>query len=253
MHRYIVLLALLASLMEAGLAQEKKPDEPRITAFSPLKVTRGKTVTIKILGVKISNATEVRFPSAKSLPPIPIKEKKTAELPKGLEAKDFGETQFEISLSLPEDFPSGSIALSIVTPSGASLERKLRVVAAGEATEEKEPNNGFRGAQNIELEKTIHGAIGADKDVDVFAFSGHAGKKISAEISAQQSASLLDSSLMLYDSRGQQLATNDDAKGRDSALNFVIPADGKYFLAVTDANDRGSIWHGYELTIKEAP
>ena len=95
--------------------------------------------------------------------------------------------------------------------------------------------------------------IGGEKDVDVYSFSGHAGKKLGAAIVAERYASLLDSSLMLFDARGQQLATNDDANGRDSALNFVFPSDGKYFLAVTDANDRGSAWHGYELTIKETP
>ena len=231
-------------------AEEQKPDTPRITAIAPLDVIPGQETTLRIRGVKLSNATEVRFPGALK---AEIKEKKAAEIPNGLDAKDVGDTQLEVKLTIPADLPAGPLALSVVTPDGTTAPRELRVLDAANCTDEKEPNGSLREAQPIELGKTLRGTIKEDKDVDVFQFTGKSGQHIAAEIFAARGASLLDSLLTLLDARGHQLACADDSLTHDSQLTLTLPADGRYFLIMQDAHDRGGAWHGYELTVKETP
>jgi hypothetical protein len=77
--------------------------------------------------------------------------------------------------------------------------------------------------------------------------------KLSAEVLAARTTSLLDPVLTLYGSRSVILGTSDDSAGRDAQLTVALPADGTYFVTVTDAGDRGSAWHAYQLVVKEAP
>jgi hypothetical protein len=72
---------------------------------------------------------------------------------------------------------------------------------------------------------------------------------VTAEILAHVRPSLLDSLLTLYDASGNLIAQNDDAKGQDSLLNFKLPADGTYYLALTDANNRGGAAFGYLMRV----
>lgn len=237
----------------AASAQDKKPDVPRITALVPLEVTPGSTAKLRVRGVKLAAASEVQFPDAKVPLTAVIKEKKAADLPNGLDAKDVGDSQIEFTIEVSAELPCGLVQFRVVTPDGTTAPGVLRVIEASALVEEKEPNGSFREAQPVELGKTVRGVIKEDKDVDVFQFTGRAGQKIAAEVIAARGASLLDSSLTLTDARGQFLAVNDDSGGtRDSALTFKLPADGVYFFSVIDAQDRGTAWHSYEFIVKEA-
>jgi len=243
---------LLAAALVAGpvSAQEKKPDVPRITAVAPFDLLPGKETTLKIRGVKLSNATEVRLPGGLK---AEIKEKKAAEVPNGLDAKDVGDTQLEVKFTVPADAPAGPFALSVVTPEGLTAPREMRVLVAANCVDEKEPNGGLREAQPIELGKVLRATIKEDKDVDVFQFTGRSGQRVAIEVFAARGASLLDSTVTLMDARGHVLASADDSATRDSQLSHQLPADGPYFLTVQDAHDRGGPWHGYGLTVKETP
>ena len=245
--RWLLAVAFLAA---HARAEDKKSDAPRITAIAPLGVIPGQEVTLKIRGVKLSGATEVRLAGGLK---AEIKEKKSADIPNGLDAKDVGDTQLEAKLTLPAGLPAGPLSISIATPEGTTAPRELRVLDATNCVDEKEPNGGLREAQPIEIDKTVRGTIQEDKDVDVFQFTGKSGQRIAAEIFAARGTSLLDSVLTLTDARGHILAANDDSGSHDSALTCQLPADGSYCLTVQDAHDRGGPWHGYELTVKEAP
>lgn len=232
-------------------AQEKKSDGPQVIAVSPITVSPGTTVTLKIRGAKLSNASEVRFATAPGVK-VTLKEKKAAEVPGGLDAKDIGDTQVEVEMICPCDLAPGPLVFVVITPEGTAT-GGIRVREAAQFVAEKEPDNGFREAQPIELGDLILGAIKEDKDVDVFRFAGRAQQKITAEVGAQQCGSLLDSTLTLFDAGGRILATNDDvAPGRDARIQIELPVDGAYFLCVSDAHDRGGVWHHYELSVKEA-
>jgi hypothetical protein len=202
--------------------------------------------------MKLLTAKEVRIEGANVPVKIELKEKKAAEAPpKGLEVKDVGDSIVTAEITAPATLALGHVSVTIVTADGTAT-GEIRVASAAGMIEEKEPNNGFRDAQRIELGQTIRGGINADLDVDTFQFAGHAGQKVRASVLAARAGSMLDGVLTLYDERGHILFTNDDAESRDPVLAVTLPADGKYFLVLTDAHDRGGEFHRYELTFEEA-
>jgi hypothetical protein len=239
-------------MQDCAFAQEKAGDGPRITAVAPLSIAPGAKTTLLVRGLKLTDATALVFPGAPALS-AQIKAKKAAEVPAGLEAKDIGDTQLEAIVQAPAEQPTGVISFRIDTSSGNTPPHELRVVSQSDAIDEKEPNDGFREVQSCELARTIRGTIKSDKDVDVFGFSAAPKAKVTAEIFAARRGSLLDPVLNAIDPKGHVIASNDDAKERDAQLTFEVPAGGRFMIAVQDAGDRGSAWHGYELLVKEAP
>lgn len=248
----VAVAVLVIGFLPANLAaQEKKKDEPRMIAHTPIALAPGSTITLKVRGAKLSNASEIRVEGGSVPVKVQLKEKKTTEVPNGLDAKDVGDSLVVAEVIAPPNLSPGLLRVSIVCPEGTAT-GEMRVVAVAGQVDEKEPNNGFREAQQIECGQSVRGGIKEDKDVDTFQFEGRAGQKIVADVLARRAGSLLDGVLTLYDGRGRIVASNDDATGRDPRLALTLPADGKYFLTVTDAQDRGGEWHRYEVTLREA-
>ena len=78
-----------------------------------------------------------------------------------------------------------------------------------------------------------HGSDGdANGDFDFYAVRGAAaGQRLLVDIDTP--ASELDSVVVLYDAEGNAIADNDDeGSSFDSLLNFVLPADGDYYVSV---------------------
>jgi hypothetical protein len=252
----LALLLGLAYLPGSAVAQGKagEGNGPRICVMTPLDLVAGTNSTLKIRGLKLSGATGVTITAASQNIKAEIREKKTVEVSKGLEAKDVGDSLAEIEIVVPSGLAGGELMISLITPEGKTQPRAVRVVDGGLFVDEKEPNDGFRNAQVLPPGKGVHGTIGSDKDVDVYAITGHAKKVLVAELFAARAGSLLDAVLTLYDEKGRVLASCDDSGGsRDPQLRFKLPVDGKYFLAIQDASDHGSPWHAYALSAKEEP
>jgi len=123
---------------------------------------------------------------------------------------------------------------------------------------EKEPNNQQAGTQQVTLPIIVNGRIEQPGDVDVFHFEGLPGDEIIAEVYARRLDSPLDSVLKLTDAAGLQLAFNDDHEDKgagltthhaDSLLRTSLPADGTYYLHISDAQQKGGEAYGYRLRI----
>lgn len=278
------LLLFFCTLMPWGgsiaVAQDKKDDAakdaPRAVMINPLGVTAGTTATVKIRGLRLAEATEVKVPAA--TPPISatIKSKGKADAVQGVEPADAGDTQVEIELTVAKEAAASTLTVVVVTPAGTTEPHALLVTDPAESTDEQEPNGGFRQTQALALPRTVRGKIENAEDVDVFSISVKSGQTLVAEVAAARHGSALDALLTLYDARGHVLVTNDDsgfappdegaeddndnsrrdpAKAhaarakRDSALRFLCPSDGTYFLALADANGRGGVTHPYQLSV----
>jgi len=236
------------------LGRDGEAAGPSICVMAPLGVPAGTNSTLQIRGLKLTGATRVSVVTSDQIIPASIREKKTAAVPSGLDAKTVGDSLAVVEIEVPPGLAGAELMIRVVTLEGTTQARPLRVMDGNQVMEEKEPNDGFREAQPWPLEKRMSGAIGRDKDVDVFAINGHARKTLVAECLAARGGSLLDGALTLYDEKGRVLTSNDDhSGGRDPQLRFQLPADGKYFLALQDTGDRGTAWHGYELTAREEP
>lgn len=243
------LATAFALVAVAAFAEEKKDEAPRVMAVFPIQLTAGEKATLRLRGLKLKDATEVRVaPEAQAT----LKEKKDTGVPNGLEAKDVGDNEIAIELTPPEGCTK--LTVEIVTPGGATKPREVLIFAKDALVAEKEPNNGFREAQPIEPGKPLRGKIDADKDVDVFRFDAHAGKALTARVIATDAGSLLDPIVSLFDTAGHLLANDDDTAGhRDPVLTFTPKTDGALCLVVNDAHDRGGPWHEYRLEISQQP
>jgi len=126
---------------------------------------------------------------------------------------------------------------------------------------ETEPNNALRQAQGVSLPTIVNGRIARSGDWDVFEFSGKAGEMIVVEVQARRLDSPLDSVLKLTDATGRVLAWNDDHEDpgsglnthhADSYLSVRLPADGTYFVHLSDTARNGGQEYAYRLRISEA-
>jgi hypothetical protein len=124
--------------------------------------------------------------------------------------------------------------------------------------EEIEPNDTREHAQPVTLPQIVRGCISKPGDVDTFKFSGHAGEEVVAEVYARRLGSPLDSLLRLTDSKGRVLALNDDhpdpeqgllTHQSDSYLSAKLPANGTYFVQVSDVERHGGDSYKYFLRI----
>ncbi len=259
---FAVVLCLTVTGLAAEKKEEKKPEPPRVLVALPLAVEAGTNTTIRLRGIGLAEAKGVRIVSTNAAAAavatnaalsVTLKTKGKAEVPKDYDVKRVGDTQLEVELKLPATLAAGPLALVVINPEGETAPYSLTIVAAGSLVAEKEPNGGFRQAQELSFGKAIRGGIGEPNDVDVFRFTGQKNERIVATVTAARQGASLDGILTLYNSAGQILATSDDSEGvADPLLNARLPADGTYFLSLIDAHDRGSAMHVYLLSLTRA-
>ena len=124
---------------------------------------------------------------------------------------------------------------------------------------EREPNNTFAKADEVELPIIVNGRIHEPGDVDVFRLEGEAGQSIVAEVVARRLDSPLDSVLRLCDASGRQIAFNDDRDDKgaglvthhaDSYLRATLPSNGTYFVQLWDAQGKGGPEYAYRLHLR---
>jgi hypothetical protein len=248
---FLLPLFALASVgpLPADEKKTEKKDTARVTVALPLGVAPAATTKVVIRGLKLDAATEVRFTDASVTAKILNKGK--ASVPDKQEPAKLGDTQVELEVTVPVGVSGDRLPFLIVTPAGETAEHALLLETSLSVIPEKEPNNGFRQAQPIQLPQVVEGVIAQPQDVDVFRFEGKAGQQIVCEVLAARHGSSLDSVLTLYDAQARQLARNDDFDGSsDSRLEFTLPRDGTYYLSLLDAHDTGGVTHVYRLVTR---
>ncbi len=243
----LVLLLLPASVV---LAQRKKPmpkDQPKVLVALPLGVPPGKTSKLTLRGLKLDGAKEVRLAGKGS---VRLLKKSKVAVPPQQDAQRIGDSQVEVEVTLPADITGEHVELSVTTPAGTSAAHKV-LLDRTPPVAEKEPNDGFKQAQQVKIGQTIQGRIDRAQDVDVYRFEGKAGDKLVVEVFAARLGSALDSFLTLHDAEGQILAMSDDIEGStDSKVEVTLPRAGRYHASVSDAHDQGGPVHVYRLVIR---
>lgn len=243
--------ALLCFFAHPAFSQDKKAEDksPKVVVAVPLGVVAGKTNTVEIRGLNLDTAKAIHFTDATVRATLVSKGK--ADVPQNQKKERFGDTQVKVEVFLAADFKGDEVAFTVETTDGKPAPAKLAVLRLGAFVEESEDNGGFAKPQSITLPTIVRGGIKAAQDVDVFAFEGRAGQRVTAEIFATRLGSPLDATLTLWNSGITLLASADDSAGdRDPRLAFTLPATGRFFLVVQDAHDAGSASHGYLLNVK---
>jgi len=189
---------------------------PLVTRWSPLGGIPGQTVQLSLAGVNLGTMSQ--FPV--TLPSDP------------------GRTRFRV---IPD------------TPSGPANPIYL-LLADQPELEEQEPNNEPKSAtRGAVLPLRTSGRIGGRGDRDLIAFTAKEKQVLSLDLQARRIGSRLDSVLRILDTAGKELASNDDAVGRDSLLTFTAPAAGEYFAEVRSLSGKGGDDYYYLLRIGDPP
>jgi hypothetical protein len=264
----LILLILVPSFIlsaEKKNVPKAKESAPKVTAVSPLAVTAG-TTRITILGVKVDQARSILFGEADANattqpansvddkvsgggPTARIIDRDKVEVPRGMDAGEVGNTLLTVELVVPKNWPEGELPLLLVMADGTPLTFKLLVMKSATLVDEKESSIGFQEAQTVQSGQWIRGTVRSAGEVAVFRITGKKGQTLVAEVIAHRRRSLLDSLLTLYDANRNIVAENDDANDTDSLVRRVLPADGDYFLALTDATGHGGPGYPYLLSM----
>jgi hypothetical protein len=257
MRSIIVLLASLVAacvLLGSVQSQDKKAakkDTPRVVVVAPLGVPVGAKTKVTIWGVKLDDATEVRFFEPKVMAKLVKAEK--VPVPNQQDPNRIGDSRLQVELTVPDDIAMSELSFLVVTKAGESAPHKLLVNGEPAPIVEKEPNNGFRQAQSIPVPAVIDGAINSPQDVDVFKIDGTKGQRLVCQVLAARYGSPVDSILTLYHADGKILAINDDHDGSpDSRLEVTLPRNGTYYLGLVDAHDMGGPQYVYRLVVELA-
>lgn len=125
---------------------------------------------------------------------------------------------------------------------------------------EQEPNDDASKAQKVSLPIIVNGRSDRPGDWDVFEVEGKAGETIVAEVHARRLGSPFDSFVKVTCADGKIIALNDDhydaASGlntdhADSYLMVKLPADGKYFVHLSDTRRHAGKDYAYRLRISQ--
>lgn len=117
---------------------------------------------------------------------------------------------------------------------------------------EQEPND-LQHAQALMPPVSVSGRVSQPRDVDAYQIPGKKGQRLRFDVIARDAGSLLDPVLRLYDSKGAVLkeADDDGKQSADPDIEFTLPADGEYRVAVTDRFLHHGDRFAYLLSITE--
>lgn len=185
---------------------------PIVTHVLPLGLPRGKTTTVQLAGVNLGGMAT-------------------------------------LAVAVPADYTRDTMTVVPKTPAGVAEPMSLAVSSLPEWVE-KEPNDDRAHATRLpSLPGAVSGVIGSKGDVDVYVFHAGAGQKLTFDLLGRRLGSRIDSFLRVMDGAGKELASNDDAVGKDSRLDWTPPAAGDYYVQVSDIAGEGGDAYGYRLEI----
>ena len=250
----LVPILLLSVTLAPGAVAQKKPDvknRPALTFAEPFAIDAGKPVRIKVRGLRLDDVTEVRCHEPKAVARLVGKPVKVAPPPDIKMLSSFGDALIEVELTLPADMTRREVTIALVNPAGESPPLRLLVNDELPRVTEKEPNNGFRQAQPIQLGQCIDGAIQVPQDVDVFRVEARAGERVVMTVYASRFGSPLEPILTVYDERGETVRMSDDVgRDQDARLELTLPRSGRYYVCVSDAHDQGGEFYRYRLRVE---
>ena len=164
----------------------------------------------------------------------------------------------EQTLKLPISTDPNTRRSVSVTRNGIVSNRVLIAVDDAPETMEVEPNDSMEKANRVQIPVAINGRIQKAGDFDYFVFAAQAKQQLILEVLARRLESPLDSVLTVYNSKGEELAENDDwvdpreplmTHYADSRISYTFPAAGDYYVRIKDAQHKGGEDFAYRLMI----
>lgn len=244
MKRCASLLLLLIPAAWAG--------SPVLTELQPRGAEIGRAFTLIAVGRSLGEGARVASTLPAAFTPMTTPPKPGVMTPPDRAAS--------FLVELKSDAKPGVYPIRVETPGGISNVLLFTLGTFPEvAEEESQPysrpnrNDSIENAESLRAAPvTVNGTLrGAERDV--FRISGKAGERRVFEVEARRCGSALDPVLRILDGSGRQLARADDSPGAglDARIDFTFPADGFYYVEVTDARFSTQKQNFYRLTMGE--
>lgn len=235
-------LAVVASCI-ASPALAQIP-HARLSWVYPAGAKVGTSVDVSVGGTDLDDLTGLHFShpgitaQVKMGPVTPLR--KTAPVLPG---------QFVVAIAA--DVPPGIYEVRTVGLYGTSTPRAF-VVGDLEEILKVDGNSTPDKPQEIAIGSTVNGRTIADAD-DYYKFKATAGQRLTINILAYRIDSRMEGTVVLYDSNGAELASSVDVKGFDPVIDYTVPAEGEYTVAVHDFTFRGGPEYFYRLSVSAKP
>jgi hypothetical protein len=156
----------------------------------------------------------------------------------------------KFTVTVGADVPSGIYDVWLAGPLGVSNPRGFAVDDWNEIAETA-GNRPADKAQLIEVGSVVSGKFDTNSE-SWFKFSAKTGARVLIDVFAQRIDSKADATLVVYDGAGHELARSRDVNRRDPFIDFVIPADGEYFVKAYDFIFGGGADYFYRLAVHTA-
>lgn len=183
----------------------------------------------------------------------------TSYLPRGGKHGEMVNVQLEgVNLggmtTMPVQIPAaGQDRVSVVPNTPAGLSMSTLSLEATDLSEgvEAEPNDTLAQATTMaSVPGAVSGKIDKRGDIDLYRIKPAAAGTLEFEVFARRLGSRMDSVLRVLDATGKELATNDDADGKDSRLTVTVAAGTEYLVEVRsiDQNYGGDSFYRLEVS-----
>jgi hypothetical protein len=236
--RFKLLLTLsLASLCALGSKAEGQSvclPAPRLLTTMPMGGKAGTQVEIAISGEHLDDASDLRF-SDPHLTATPKLDAAGRPVP----------NQYLVSIAA--DCPAGVYEARLITRLGLSSSRVFCVGDLNELVRTK-PNTTLATAMEVSV-NSVCNAVMTVRAVDHYVFEGRKDQRVIVDCATRGIDSKLDAVVVVADAAGRDLLV----ERRGGALDFTVPADGRYVIKVHELTYQGGPAFYYRLALRELP
>jgi hypothetical protein len=244
------LAAALFSLGSIACAQEGGVPAMQLTTVFPAGGQQGATIDCEVSGFHFDTVSQLHFSDAGISAQLQPADQAAADTAAKENEKHGRPRKFRVSVAA--SVKPGVYEVRAIGPLGVSNPHAF-VVGTQPELIEVEPNNQPGQATEIPVGSVVNGRTEAPTDVDYFRFNAQAGQRLIVDCSAYRIDSRLDAVLVLYNSAGEEIERSHDYLRRDPLIDFTVPADGQYLVAVRDLVYAGSRRSVYRLSVGVAP
>lgn len=239
-----LMIALI--LCAAGVCRAGDPPKPEIKSTSVLGVQAGKTTSVILYGEGLAPK------SAAVKPPLSVKLVNSGATDAATKAK--GSRQVTLEVTVPASCPRDNFEVTLAQPDNTLAKTSVSVVeSTAVELAIKKPASTFESAMPLPgPSAAITGQLDGDS-ADLVRFDGKAGEIWDISLLAGRAGSLADPVLRIRDGRHITLALSAGDKKRDRHLTFHVPADGPYFVEITEAEAKGGAGYTYRLSVVRRP
>ncbi len=228
--------SLLVLALPVAWAQSVCLPAPRLLTTWPMGGQAGTELTLTIAGDYLEDTQELWF-----------SDPRIVATPMAAAADASGSpltTVNQFLVRIAAEVPAGVYEARVMTRLGLSTSRAFSVSVLPEVLREQ-PNTSLETAMALSL-NTVCNATISNRAVDHYAIDARQGERLIVDCSASGIDSKAKPVLILADAEGRDLVV----ERRGEALDYQVPADGKYIVKVHDLTFDGGPNHFYRLAVQ---